>query len=54
MAVCAGMVVITGASSGIGVAAAVEILRGSDKFVLPGRAAGALQRAVRRVRRAGR
>lgn len=43
-------VVITGASSGIGLAAAVELARGGDEVVLLGRDPGRLQRAVEAVR----
>ncbi|MEV4638490.1 SDR family NAD(P)-dependent oxidoreductase [Actinoplanes sp. NPDC049548] len=42
--------VITGASSGIGLAAAVELARGGDEVVLLGRDQGRLQRAVEAVR----
>ncbi|MEV6595283.1 SDR family NAD(P)-dependent oxidoreductase [Actinoplanes sp. NPDC051346] len=41
---------ITGASSGIGLAAAVELARGGDEVVLLGRDAGRLQHAVEAVR----
>ncbi|MFI7600716.1 SDR family NAD(P)-dependent oxidoreductase [Actinoplanes sp. NPDC049681] len=45
--------VITGASSGIGLAAAVELARRGDDLVLLGRDPGRLQRAVQAVREVG-
>ncbi|HEX8346579.1 MAG TPA: SDR family NAD(P)-dependent oxidoreductase [Actinoplanes sp.] len=46
-------VVVTGGSSGIGLAAAVALARGGDEVVLLGRDAGRLERAVQSVRAAG-
>ena len=45
--------VVTGGSSGIGLAAAVALARGGDDVVLLGRDPGRLERAVREVRDAG-
>ena len=46
-------VVVTGASSGIGLAAAVALARAGDDVVLLGRDPGRLADAVSRVREAG-